>query len=61
MSVFILPVIGGMLIGLSATLLTWLNGRMAAISGITKASISAGNLAEIGWRGSLSSGLSSDL
>ena len=57
MSAFILPIIGGMLIGLSATLLLWLNGRIAGISGITEALISARSFAEIGWRASFVLGL----
>ena len=57
MSAFILPIIGGMLIGLSATLLLWLNGRIAGISGITEALISARNFAESSWRASFVVGL----
>ncbi len=34
MSAWLTPLIGGILIGLAATLLLWLNGRIAGISGI---------------------------
>ena len=57
MSVFILPILGGLLIGLSATLLLWLNGRIAGISGITDALMSARNFAETGWRAAFVVGL----
>ena len=41
--------IGGALIGISAGLLLWLNGRIAGISGITGGLLSPGK-GEIGWR-----------
>jgi len=42
--------IGGALIGISAGLLLWLNGRIVGISGITGGLLSPGK-GEIGWRG----------
>lgn len=36
MSSFILPIIGGILIGLSASLLLYLNGRVMGVSGIVR-------------------------
>ena len=41
--------IGGALIGISAGLLLWLNGRIAGISGITGGLLSPGK-GEFGWR-----------
>ncbi len=42
-------VIGGVLIGLSATLFLWLNGRISGISGIA-AGIITKDSGDIGWR-----------
>lgn len=42
---------GGIFIGLSVTLLLWLNGRIGGISGITHVALFAGpNAREGGWR-----------
>ncbi len=41
--------IGGLLIGVAATLLLWLNGRIAGVSGIFGDAFDAGG-AERGWR-----------
>jgi len=40
MTTWMLPLLGGALIGLSATLLLWLNGRIAGISGIAHGLVS---------------------
>jgi len=42
--------VGGLLIGLSASLLLWLNGRIAGVSGILFGLLS-GSLSERVWRG----------
>lgn len=41
MTTWMLPLLGGVLIGLSATSLLWLNGRVAGISGIVHGLVSA--------------------
>lgn len=49
MSGWVEPLAGGVLIGLSATLLLWLNGRIAGISGIVNGLTSA-PASDRGWR-----------
>ncbi|WP_266170834.1 YeeE/YedE family protein [Dyella subtropica] len=49
MNMWLSGLAGGVLIGLSATLLLWLNGRIAGISGITFGLADAPK-AERGWR-----------
>ena len=49
-------VIGGVLIGIAASLLLWLNGRIAGISGIASGLFSASR-SEIGWRAAFLIGL----
>lgn len=49
MSMWLSGVLGGALIGLSAVLLLWLNGRIAGISGIAFGAADAPT-AERGWR-----------
>lgn len=44
------PLIGGLLIGLSTSLLLFLNGKIAGISGITKGIIEQKSKLERGWR-----------
>jgi hypothetical protein len=56
MMVWMLPLLGGVLIGLSATLLLWLNGRIAGISGIAHGLIS-GPRNEMAWRFAFLTGL----
>jgi len=42
--------LGGVLIGVSATLLLWLNGRIAGISGIAFGLLQRSGMAEWAWR-----------
>ncbi|MCK8501821.1 YeeE/YedE family protein [Myxococcus fulvus] len=60
-SSFLLPLLGGALIGLSASLLLWANGRVAGISGVV-GSLLAPVRGDVAWRvlfflGLLSGGL----
>lgn len=56
MSVIGAAVLGGVLIGLSATLLLWLNGRVAGISGILNGAMSP-RRGEVAWRAAFLLGL----
>ncbi|WP_371823626.1 YeeE/YedE family protein [Myxococcus sp. CA056] len=56
MNAVLLPLLGGVLIGLSAALLLLFNGRIAGISGITGGLLSAAP-ADRGWRASFLGGL----
>lgn len=47
---FFWPVVGGILIGLSATLLLLLTGRIAGISGIVWGAIAGSDFADKAWR-----------
>ena len=47
---WLLPLLGGLLIGASATLFLWLNGRVAGISNIVVGLWSAGK-GDLAWRG----------
>ncbi|RYZ10721.1 MAG: YeeE/YedE family protein, partial [Myxococcaceae bacterium] len=49
MASLILPLLGGALIGLSASLLLWLNGRIAGVSGIAGGVFGAVR-GDRGWR-----------
>jgi uncharacterized membrane protein YedE/YeeE len=44
------PLFGGILIGLAATVLLWLNGRVAGISGIVNGLLRPASGADRGWR-----------
>ena len=48
---------GGVLIGLSATLLLWLNGRVAGISGIVNGMLGRNARGELAWRVAFLAGL----
>jgi uncharacterized membrane protein YedE/YeeE len=48
---------GGVLIGLSATLLLWLNGRIAGISGIVNGMLRRHARGELAWRFAFLAGL----
>lgn len=50
------PLLGGMLIGLAASLLLLWNGRVAGISGIVAGLLRPGS-GEVGWRGAFVAGL----
>jgi len=47
---------GGLLIGAAATLLLWLNGRIAGVSGILGGALSP-QRGEVGWRATFLAGL----
>jgi uncharacterized protein len=56
MSGWLIALAGGVLIGLSATLLLWLNGRVAGVSGILNGVIFP-HRADIAWRAAFLLGL----
>ncbi|MCY1035594.1 YeeE/YedE family protein [Corallococcus sp. BB11-1] len=56
MASLILPLLGGALIGLSASLLLWLNGRIAGVSGIAGGVFGAAR-GDRGWRLAFLAGL----
>jgi hypothetical protein len=56
MSTFLLPLLGGVLIGLSASLLLLFNGRVAGISGIASGLVLP-TRGEWGWRAAFVGGL----
>ena len=56
MSAFLLPLLGGVLIGLSATLLLLFNGRVAGVSGIAGGLVTPSR-GDIGWRVAFIGGL----
>lgn len=49
MTTWMIALAGGVLIGLAATLLLWLNGRVAGVSGILNGVLFP-NAGDIGWR-----------
>jgi len=50
-------IIGGVLIGVAAVLLLWLNGRIAGVSGILGGILTANSARERWWRGTFVAGL----
>lgn len=56
MSAFILPLVGGLLIGLASTSLLFFNGRVAGISGIA-GGLLVPSAQELGWRAAFVGGL----
>ena len=57
MQTFLLPLLGGLLIGLSAVMLMALNGRIAGVSGIAAGLVRAPLAADAGWRFAFLGGL----
>lgn len=53
---YMMAALGGTLIGISAVLLLWLNGRVAGISGIMNGALTR-NVSEAGWRIAFIAGL----
>ncbi len=56
MSSYGLPLLGGVMIGLGVSLLLWVNGRTAGISGILGGMLSRSR-GELGWRAAFVGGL----
>ena len=56
MTAMLLPLLGGILIGLAASLLLLFNGRVAGVSGIAGGLLSA-TRGELGWRAAFIGGL----
>ena len=56
MQMFLLPLVGGVVIGLASTMLLFFNGRVAGISGIAGGLLTSGQT-ELGWRAAFVGGL----